>query len=99
MANLIDNALKYSEKMSSIHVKVDRIDGMVSIKVENLPGSVGRPDPEQVFRKYYRSPRAQPISGTGLGLYLAYRLAQSLGGELEYSPSVLHVGFRLCLTL
>ncbi len=42
------------------------------------------PDEEQVFKKYYRNSSATKISGSGLGLYLAYELTRVLGGDLFY---------------
>lgn len=99
MANLIDNALKYSESSSKVSIKAEQVDSLWSIRVENVPGKAGWPDPEQLFQKYYRSPRAQLFSGTGLGLYLARELSRSLGGELLYTPCATHIGFTLCLPL
>ena len=39
------------------------------LRVCNRPGRAGRPDPAQVFRKYYRSEGAQHSRHTGQGLY------------------------------
>jgi signal transduction histidine kinase len=97
--SLIDNALKYSEAASMIRLAIVASKEGLFVTVENQPGKAGWPDPEQVFQKYYRSPKARCLSGTGLGLYLAHRLSEGLGGSLRYTPSNTHIGFTLCLTL
>jgi signal transduction histidine kinase len=45
---------------------------------------MGAPDEEQVFKKYYRNSSATAISGSGLGLFLAYELTNALGGRIYY---------------
>jgi K+-sensing histidine kinase KdpD len=98
-ANLIDNALKYGKKSAMVHVTIEQKEALLSITIKNLPGNTGWPDSEQLFQKYYRSPMAQKISGTGLGLYLTHQLSLILGGSLRYTPSATHIGFTLCLPL
>ena len=56
----------------------------VLVTVRNQPSLAGKPDPQRVFEKYYRSKGARRSSGSGLGLYLVSGLAQSLGGEIRY---------------
>lgn len=57
-----------------------------SVVVTNAVGRSGLPDPERVFEKYYRSPKASYRSGSGLGLYLVLGLVQEMGGNLRYEP-------------
>ena len=101
LANLIDNAIKYSPGHSQINVDID--DGsheeasFTQISVTNFVGRAGQPDPEKVFQKYYRHPRAHAFTGTGLGLFLSAQLAQRLEGRLQYIPTDTHVKFTLWL--
>lgn len=97
VANLLDNALKYRAADAPVAVGVQASDSQLTLTVANPPGKAGWPDPDALFQKYYRSPRAQTLTGTGLGLYLAHQLSHSLGGELAYAPTATHVRFRLCL--
>jgi signal transduction histidine kinase len=101
LANLIDNALKYSPVNSPINVYIDDdFHGEASftrISVTNFVGRAGQPDAEKVFQKYYRHPRAHAFTGTGLGLFLSSQLAHRLEGKLEYVPTDTHVRFILCL--
>lgn len=99
VANLIDNALKYSPPDSEIRVAAEVADregaSGVRIAVTNLPGAAGMPDPAQVFSKFYRAPRARAQTGSGLGLHIAEGLARKLGGELRYCPEAAAVKFTL----
>ena len=105
LSNLIDNALKYSAPDSRVHVTVDlsaeanRNRNGMRIKVANLPGKAGVPDPDRVFEKYYRAPGAHQQSGSGLGLYIAKALAEQLGGTMGYRPTTDLVIFDLWLPL
>lgn len=102
VANLLDNALKYSPAESRVRIEAQTSDlngrSGVSLRFINAAGEQGAPDPEQVFEKYYRAPRARNLSGSGLGLYLSQRLAQRMGGALSLAPvSASLVGFELWL--
>ena len=101
LANLIDNALKYSPEDTPVQVSLaPRAQaGRVgfAIRVDNAPGKVGLPDPARIFSKYYRAPGAHQQSGSGLGLYIAQAQAQQLGGMIAYSPQPDRVTFELWL--
>jgi signal transduction histidine kinase len=99
VANLIDNACKYSPADSTITVCLCTPVGLdpngFSIRVANLPGKAGWPDPQRVFQKYYRHPHAHEYTGSGIGLFLSARLAKLLGGELRYCPTAQEIVFEL----
>jgi signal transduction histidine kinase len=98
VTNLIENALKYSPAGSRVDVALTKVpEGHVEITVENDAGQTGMPDPEQVFERYYRSPRALSQIGSGLGLYLVQGLVRVLGGGIAYEPRAGRVRFRLWL--
>ncbi|MFZ5521893.1 MAG: 7TM-DISM domain-containing protein [Pseudomonadota bacterium] len=102
VANLLDNALKYSPPDSPVDVTVapctQRGRAGVDVHVASLLGIAGRPDPARVFDKYYRSPGAARASGSGLGLYLSRGIARLIGGRLHLlAPQGDEVVFRLWL--
>jgi K+-sensing histidine kinase KdpD len=88
LRNLIDNALKYSPTGTEVRLSVNTEDQGLSLKVSNQVSTAGYPDPEQLFRKYYRSTKAMNISGTGLGLYWVQQVAKQMGGEVRYQPQL-----------
>jgi signal transduction histidine kinase len=100
LANLIENALKYGAKDAPVQVSVaieSAPSAAVVVTVSNAVGRAGRPDPERVFEKYYRSPQARGYTGSGVGLHLAGQLARMLGGKLRYLAGTEAVVFQLRL--
>ncbi len=103
LANLIDNALKYSPTDTPVNIGAEPAaqagqDGL-SIVVANRSGAAGMPDPQQVFNRYYRSPGAHGRTGSGLGLHIAEGFARMLGGKLSYLPEADAVKFALWIPL
>jgi len=102
--NLIDNATRYGDPEQPIHLSVDAqpndngVAGL-AISVANRPGIASWPDAEKLFHKYYRSPGAKSISGTGLGLFLVSSICTLLGGTCRYEPDDLNVRFKVWLPI
>ena len=101
LANLLDNATKYSLAESPIQLLVKQTSNPlasgIEISVLNLPGKAGWPDPDKLFQKYYRSQHSKHLTGSGQGLYLASQLALTLGGQIRYAPTATQICFILCL--
>lgn len=99
LGNLIDNALKYSSSDTLVRVKItiENFHGTAGVcfSVSNSVGSVGLPDPHQLFSKFYRAPGARGKTGSGLGLHIADGMARLLGGHLKYFASGDTVHFTL----
>jgi signal transduction histidine kinase len=103
LSNLLDNALKYRATASAIELATGPHSrgslGGLLFSVSNVPGEAGRPDAEQVFKKYWRGPAATRHAGSGLGLYLSALIANHLGGDLRYQPEDTKVRFELWLPI
>lgn len=90
--NLITNALKYGRDQRWIGIRAraaDRDDGgrEVQISVSDRGSGIDPADIPHIFEPFYRSPSAAAgqIHGTGLGLSLALRIAEAMGGRLTVS--------------
>ena len=87
---LLDNALKYGMTTGTTRLQVlpEVLNGDLglAIRVDNISGPAGLPDPQRLFQKYYRSPGAHQYSGAGLGLYLSRQLIERLNGHITYEP-------------
>jgi signal transduction histidine kinase len=101
LVNLFDNALKYGADDQPIKVSLfsDNINDShyAFVRVSNTPGTAGIPDPEKVFTKYYREPKAHAKTGSGIGLYLIENITRAMGGKLSYIPHDGLVVFELRL--
>ena len=86
-SNLLGNAIKYAppEAIVEIHSQILAEENIkrLEFSVQNPIGSMGSPDPEFAFEKYYRGSSATMVSGSGLGLFLVRELVHILGGEVK----------------
>lgn len=84
LANLLDNAIKYSKEKDEITVSVvqDK-NGSIETSVRDHGVGVDESVLPHIFDKFYRNHqnRAQ-IGGTGLGLYLAKTIIEAHGGNI-----------------
>lgn len=83
-SNLIENAIKYTPA-GSVTVDITGGDRMVTISVADSGIGIPPEDIPHLFQKFYRVDNSdtREIGGTGLGLYLSRRLAESMGGHLR----------------
>jgi heavy metal sensor kinase len=98
--NLLENACKYSAPGSLIRLRVRRDGGVVALSVEDSGPGIPAEDLPHIFEPFYRAAasRRQGVSGVGLGLAVARRIALVHGGSLD-ADSVLHQGTRFTLRL
>ena len=83
ISNLIDNALKYSEK--SIEIKLEVLDQnleIFSVTVTNEGPPIHPELREKIFEPFFRATENQLKQGTGIGLSLSKSLAELHGGNL-----------------
>jgi PAS domain S-box-containing protein len=85
VANLVDNAVKYSPGGGTVTVSAARRDENVEVRVDDE--GIGIPDAERerIFAKFHRvesSPRQPVGGGTGLGLFIAQGLVAAMGGRI-----------------
>ena len=84
LTNLVTNAANVSATDATIDISVTVLGPMVEISVADRGGGIDRDQLGLIFRKYGRADRSSP--GTGLGLYVARRLARGHGGDVRYRP-------------
>ena len=90
LSSLIDNAIKYSGTSRQIELCAEAVRSAgraapeLQITVSDHGPGIDASDMPRIFEPFYRSPRVQAaqIHGTGLGLSLARRMAESMGGKL-----------------
>lgn len=97
MMNLLVNAIRYSPEGGMIWIRPERVGGTASITVADLGKGIASEDQARIFDKFERVDPAEP-GGTGLGLYIARRLARAMGGDLVVD-SAPGQGARFTLTL
>ena len=83
LANLLENAFRYSRPGGAIGLHAAAMAGAVSLTVWDSGPDIPAPERERVFLRGERGSSGEHLPGTGLGLALGRELARSLGGELE----------------
>ena len=78
VANLLENAFKYAEKDSEIGVAFSEI----GLFIYDNGKKISKNEKEKIFQKGFRGSTSKKKEGTGVGLFLAKKLAKQIGGDL-----------------
>jgi signal transduction histidine kinase len=81
LVNLIGNAVRYAPRGSAVRVTVTTTEGVAAVTVADRGKGVATEDQERIFDKFARVDPREP-GGSGLGLYIARRLARAMGGDV-----------------
>ncbi|AWS46924.1 HAMP domain-containing sensor histidine kinase [Streptosporangium sp. 'caverna'] len=93
VANLVDNAVKWSPSGGRVRISVKAGTLDVADAGPGIPDS----DLEFVFDRFYRSPAARAHPGSGLGLAIVRQVAEAHGGTAEAVPCQSGAILRLVL--
>ncbi|GAA3221323.1 HAMP domain-containing sensor histidine kinase [Actinocorallia longicatena] len=79
VANLVDNAVKWSPPGGGVTV---RVDGHGTLRVTDQGPGIAATDLPYIFDRFYRSPEARSLTGSGLGLAIVRQIAETHGGTV-----------------
>lgn len=111
LLNLINNAVKYSFRGTSIDVSIsfDPVVGCLKVTVEDCGPGISQRAVEELFKRFARvrpvsatspSDEVMPLpSGTGLGLYVCSQVVKAMNGRIWYEPRSNERGsrFQFCI--
>ncbi|MEU1041589.1 HAMP domain-containing sensor histidine kinase [Streptomyces sp. NPDC005551] len=83
IVNVLDNAVKFSPEGGTIEVVLD--GGVLTVR-DHGPG-IPADELPYVFDRFWRSPSARALPGSGLGLSIVARTVQRSGGEVSLTPA------------
>lgn len=88
--NLIENALKYSDKESFVEISVSTLDQEVVMSVLDRGIGVAPEDASRIFDRFYRNPMLKETAtpGVGIGLAICKALVEAHHGNLTMTPRV-----------
>lgn len=96
--NLLTNAVKYSPAETEVTVRARGDDGRWLVSVEDQGIGMDKDELKKIFRKFYRTRRAETSgeAGTGIGLSIVEQIVTHHGGRIEVSSQP---GTGSCFTL
>lgn len=85
MNNLLDNAIRYSEKDGEIVIAVEKTADSVKISVQDHGKGIPADELPYVWDRFYKvdKARSRNVEGTGLGLAIARQIVEQHGGKVE----------------
>ena len=86
LRNLIDNAVRHTKAGTSVRINISHKQGQSSLSVTD--NGIGIPEPElaKVAERFYR-PLGTSASGSGLGLSIVKRIAETHAASLQLAPN------------
>ena len=85
VANVIDNALKFSPPNSEVTVEVQQTESEIAVKVSDQGIGIPREEIDRIFDRFHQvgGSMGRMQSGFGLGLYMSKRVVESMGGSIR----------------
>lgn len=89
LLNLLTNAIKYSQPGAVVTVSLHSEGDEVLMEVRDTGRGISPEDQERLFQRFYRAAEgADDVPGTGLGLVIAKRIAESHEGSISVESAL-----------
>lgn len=98
IANLLDNAVKYSRRGGHVDVRAEITDGDAVIEIADNGDGISESDLPRIWDRLFRSDRSRTEKGLGLGLSLVKAIVEAHGGNITVT-SAIHQGTQFQLRL
>lgn len=96
LANLLDNALKFSPEAGRISIHARSEDGTISVAVSDTGPGIPAEEREHATERFFRGETARSTPGSGLGLALVQAVAQLHGGDIRLDDAEPGLRATLC---
>lgn len=85
IGNLLENAQKFGLNQTNMAMKVELVQRTINFNVVDDGTGIPPSQTEKVFQQFYKidGVETNAVTGCGLGLYMARRIAEALGGRCE----------------
>jgi signal transduction histidine kinase len=83
LQNLLQNAIRHTPADGTVLIEALRVPGELQVAVEDTGEGIPREALERVFDPFYRADPSRHGGGAGLGLTLARRIVEAMGGRIE----------------
>lgn len=86
--NIVDNAVKYTQKGGSIKINATAYEMFCRIDVTDTGIGITEEETTKIFSRFYRSSAVSDTEGVGIGLYLAREIIGVQGGYIKVSSQL-----------
>ena len=94
--NLLENAIKYTDKGGAISIQVKPYELYTEIQFADNGRGIRREELTDIFKRFYRSPEVENMEGSGIGLYLSNLILEK---EKGYITAASEYGKGSCLSV
>ncbi|MGD2093555.1 MAG: HAMP domain-containing sensor histidine kinase [Phycisphaerales bacterium] len=88
VANIIDNAIKFTDTGGKVNITVTSMDNQASIHIKDTGIGISQENQKRIFDRFFRVEASRSSEGNGLGLSLAQSIAKAHGGEITVDSAV-----------
>jgi two-component system, OmpR family, sensor histidine kinase SenX3 len=102
VSNLLDNAVKYSEKEIQVQIEVSTVDDKrVAVRIKDNGVGIPSAQLKRIFKRFYRVPGRvmAHVKGTGLGLFIVRSVVEKHGGRVFAESAGLGEGSTFTIQL
>ena len=83
VANLLDNAIKFSPAQTSVHILADIHEDMLRFSIKDQGEGIPEADIPRVWDRLFRGDKSRSTKGSGLGLSIVRSVVTAHGGSYE----------------
>jgi signal transduction histidine kinase/HAMP domain-containing protein len=87
LIGLLTNAFKHTPPPGTVEIRASQADGEVRVTVTDSGEGIAPEDIDRIFERFYRGTGSLEKEGFGLGLSIARRMVDVMGGDLEVQSS------------
>lgn len=80
--NLLENAVKYTDRGGTISICVKSYDLYTEIQIADNGRGIRQEEMTKIFKRFYRSPEVENMEGSGIGLYLSNLILEKEKGYM-----------------
>jgi len=86
IGNLLRNAIHYAHQGTIVKIKLHEKKKFITLSINNKGPVIPLVHRKNIFKKHFKVP-GQSEERSGLGLYIAKQISQSLGGKIEFEST------------